>query len=151
MLFKCLLLNFKTKMHLSISLCRNYDKAILSRFIIFLMTAKEKRGQSAIHYIYLHNHGTLDLLISFVLQLIFHQNTGKQCLLNERMLSLLSLSSLQSCSYSGFPRFHYCNSFSPITAQYFSLKINATLPPKQKKKKLVNIQTLVIVYNRGFL
>lgn len=37
---------------------------------------------------------------------------------------------------SGFPRFYYCNSFSPLQLHIFSQKLNATLPPKQKKKKV---------------
>lgn len=37
---------------------------------------------------------------------------------------------------SGFPRFYYCNSFSPLQLHIFSQKLNTTLPPKQKKKKV---------------
>lgn len=94
---------------------------------------KQKRGQSVIHKFYLNNHGTLDLLISFVFQLILHWNTGKQCLFNQRMLSLIS----PLCSLQKLPLFRFSqvtfSQFFFITARIFQ-NINKTTTQAEKNK-----------------
>lgn len=142
MLFKCLLLNLKTKIKYQLQNSTypfHYGKMTKLYYevsLYFLQRLNEKRDKVPfIKFICI-------IMVLWICWSVlcsswsFTRIQGNNaCLMKGCSAHCLS-AHYRSCPYSGFPRFYYCNSFSPLQLHIFSQKLNATLPPKQKKKKV---------------